>query len=56
MDEKRRRKYDTFPDIYMNGKGESCFFRPHYPVEDSEFEAIAIPEDEANAYIEPRDM
>lgn len=56
MYEKRKRKYDTFPDIYMNGQGHSCFFRPHYPIEDSEFEAVTIPEDEADVYIETRDM
>ncbi len=56
MDKKQRRKYDTYPDIYMNSTGDGCFFRPHYPIEDSDFEAIAMPEDEADAYIEMRDM
>ncbi len=56
MDEKRKRRYNTFPEVYMNGQGESCFFRPHYPVEDSELEAIANPEEDSEFYPAPRDM
>ncbi len=46
MEEKKKRKYDRVPDIYMNGGRESCFFRPHYPVEDSDYAAAAIFEEE----------
>ena len=49
MDRKGKRKYDTVPDIYMSRNSNARFFRPHYPVEDSEYDIAAIPDEDISA-------
>lgn len=45
MEEKKKRKYDTVPEIYMNGSDSNHFFQPDYPFDGSECTKNAVPDD-----------
>ncbi len=44
MDDKKKRTKDIVPDIILNGTDSTNFFRPHYPVESSEFTETVVPD------------
>lgn len=44
MDDKKKRTKDVVPDIILNSENSTNFFRPHYPVESSEFTETVVPD------------